>query len=242
MEHESESWPVGYGGSLDDRIAFLLRDLEDRHGVRPGGDPGRILRMLVRWVEGYGELAVGTNVSRYLHTDEVLWYHFYDSIAALCAFLQRGGRAGAPALDAVREVADVGSGAGVPGMLLAIWYEHWHVTLLDARLKKVSFMRELAACVGLSNVECIHARVPDPRLRGHRYDLVCARALGNPSRTLETTEPLARTDGLMLYYATATNVAEYRRLVRKRGLWSHEYSYRLPRRRVEYVAVACGRR
>ena len=72
-------------------------------------------------------------------------------------------------------ILDVGSGGGLPGVVLAIARPAWRVTCLDAVAKKSSFVRQVSAELGIGNLEAIHQRVQDHgSARG--YDVIVSRA------------------------------------------------------------------
>lgn len=102
-------------------------------------------------------------------------------------------------------VIDVGTGGGVPGLPLAIVMPHLHMTLLEATGKKVEFLKQAVATLGLSNVSVIQGRAEDlgqdrgqrrdsTRDGGHResFDAVIARAVGPIIVLAELTVPLAK--------------------------------------------------
>jgi 16S rRNA (guanine527-N7)-methyltransferase len=60
---------------------------------------------------------------------------------------------------------DVGSGAGLPGVVLAIAMPNAHVTCVDAVEKKISFIRQIKGILGLDNLESVHARVEDMEIQ-----------------------------------------------------------------------------
>ena len=74
-------------------------------------------------------------------------------------------------------IADIGTGAGFPGLPLALVNPDRHFTLIDATAKKLRFVEHAAAVMGVGNVRTLHARAeahkPDPR-----YDCLVSRALG----------------------------------------------------------------
>lgn len=109
-------------------------------------------------------------------------------------------------------VIDVGSGAGFPGIPLAIAMRGAHFTLVDATGKKTRFLEESAAALALGNVTVVQSRAEDlGRDRdGHRgrYDVVTARAVGRLPVLLELTVPLARIGGLVLAIKGAQATAE----------------------------------
>jgi 16S rRNA (guanine527-N7)-methyltransferase len=136
------------------------------------------------------------NLTSITDPDDAWRRHILDSLSLLAVLsdLPPGSR-----------VADVGTGAGFPGMVLAIVLPHLRFTLMDATDKKVVFVRQAADALALANVTPVRIRAEDAgqdrgektgsgRIGGHReqYDAVVARAVG-PLRVLaELTVPLAK--------------------------------------------------
>jgi 16S rRNA (guanine527-N7)-methyltransferase len=102
--------------------------------------------------------------------------------------------------DAVPEgadVCDVGSGAGLPGLVLAIRRPDLQVTLVEPLLRRTTFLDEAVASLGLANVEVVRARAEE--LHGHReFGVVTSRAVAPLPRLLDWSMPLVRTDGVLL--------------------------------------------
>lgn len=109
---------------------------------------------------------------------------------------QQGGGNGA---GGPLRVIDVGTGAGLPGMVLAVARPHWKVTLLDSLRKRCDFLREAAARAGLTNVEVVWCRAEEggqrPELR-QSYDLAVARAVAEARVLAELCLPFVRVGGL----------------------------------------------
>ncbi|MBI1370629.1 MAG: 16S rRNA (guanine(527)-N(7))-methyltransferase RsmG [Planctomycetes bacterium] len=103
-----------------------------------------------------------------------------------------------PLLEGVHRMIDVGSGGGLPGMVLAIARPQVKVTLLEATGKKAKFLRETAGKLGLGNVEVVNERAEtagqDKRYR-ERFDMAVARAVGPLNVLLELTLPLVQVGG-----------------------------------------------
>ncbi|KAG2499547.1 hypothetical protein HYH03_002492 [Edaphochlamys debaryana] len=123
--------------------------------------------------------------------------------AAGAAAAAAGGGGGAAVhvavADAPLRVVDVGTGAGLPGMVLAVARPQWKVTLLDSLRKRCDFLREAAALAGMSNVEVVWARAEDagqkPELR-QSFDLAVARAVAEARVLAELCLPFVRVGGL----------------------------------------------
>jgi 16S rRNA (guanine527-N7)-methyltransferase len=135
---------------------------------------------------------------------QVVTRHFLDSLACVAA-LPAALRAGDPS------VLDVGSGAGFPGLPLAIAFPGWRVTLLEATGKKVRFLEAAIAALGVLNVWAVAGRAEEvgrqPRQRG-AYDLVLARAVAALPTLLEYCCPFARVGGHIVLPKKGDLVAE----------------------------------
>jgi 16S rRNA (guanine527-N7)-methyltransferase len=104
---------------------------------------------------------------------EMLTHHLLDSLAAVPPLLRHTqGQAAA--------VLDVGSGGGLPGVVLAITCPQLTVHCVDTVAKKAAFVQQVAASLKLPNLCGIHARVESLRAdAGQGYDLVCSRAFAS---------------------------------------------------------------
>lgn len=104
---------------------------------------------------------------------DMLTHHLLDSLAVV-APLQRQLQARHPG-NGVR-LLDVGSGAGLPGVMIAICCPEIQVACVDAVAKKVAFIRQVQVALGLAGLQAHHARVET--LTG-AYDVVCSRAFAS---------------------------------------------------------------
>ena len=98
-----------------------------------------------------------------------------------------------------RHVVDVGTGAGFPGIPLAIVQQDADFTLLDSLGKRIRFLDEVREALGLGNVACVHGRAEE-FAREHReaFDLAVSRAVANLSTLAELCLPLVRVGGQFL--------------------------------------------
>jgi 16S rRNA (guanine527-N7)-methyltransferase len=105
-------------------------------------------------------------------------------------------------MDAVRTLIDVGSGAGVPGVVLAMCLPSVKVTLLDATKKRVDFLNRVCETLQL-NARAIHMRCEDaardPQYRD-AFDCATARAVASLPVLLELSLPFVRPGGFFLAY------------------------------------------
>lgn len=155
-------------------LEAALREGLDRLGLAvPDGDITRLLaylHLIAQWNKVY-------NLTAIRDPEAMLTQHLLDCLAIVPA-LRRGLAAGggvSPAEPgrAGRRVLDVGSGAGLPGVVLAICEPAWQVTCVDAVAKKAGFIRQVAAELGLPNLQATHQRV---EAMPGRYDLITSRA------------------------------------------------------------------
>ncbi|WP_019914537.1 16S rRNA (guanine(527)-N(7))-methyltransferase RsmG [Paenibacillus sp. HW567] len=129
------------------------------------------------------------NLTGIIERDQVYTKHFYDSLSlAFYADIEK-----------VRNLADIGSGAGFPGIPLKICFPHLKLTIVDSLSKRITFLQHVCDTLKLSNVQLIHGRAEDvARQFAHRdaYDLVTARAVARLSLLNEFCLPFTRKDGI----------------------------------------------
>ena len=122
----------------------------------------RYLDMLGRWNQVY-------NLTAVRDPNEMLTQHLLDSLAVVEPLRrQTGGAAG--------RLLDVGSGGGLPGVVIAICCPQLKVDCLDAVGKKAAFVQQVAAGLGLPNLRGVHGRVEKVT---DRYDVVSSRAFAS---------------------------------------------------------------
>jgi 16S rRNA (guanine527-N7)-methyltransferase len=104
-------------------------------------------------------------------------------------------------------VADIGSGAGLPGLVLAVARPDLRVTLIEPLLRRSTFLIEAVASLGLDNVEVVRARAED--LHGERtFDVVTSRAVAPLDRLARWSLPLTRGGGTFLPMKGSTAATE----------------------------------
>lgn len=94
-------------------------------------------------------------------------------------------------------VVDIGSGAGLPGIVLAIRRPDLHLTLVEPLLRRTTFLSEVVAALSLSNVEVVRGRA-DALHGRRRFDVVTSRAVAPLDRLLEWSMPLVDAHGALV--------------------------------------------
>ena len=112
------------------------------------------------------------NLTALRSPEEILTHHLLDSLSAVAPLSRELERIQIGVLDEP-SLLDVGSGGGLPGVVIAICCPHVKVTCVDAVSKKSAFVQQVAASLKLSNLKGVHSRVEN--LTGP-FDVVCSRA------------------------------------------------------------------
>jgi 16S rRNA (guanine527-N7)-methyltransferase len=130
--------------------------------------------------------------------------HVADSLSALAVPELRLGRA----------VADIGAGAGFPGLALAVALPEARVDLIEATGRKTAVIARLAEAAGIGNARAVTARAEEwagaPAGAGGRgaYDVVTARAVAGLPVLVEYAAPLLRDGGVLIAWKTSITAAE----------------------------------
>jgi 16S rRNA (guanine527-N7)-methyltransferase len=111
-------------------------------------------------------------------------------------------------------VADVGSGAGLPGLVLAIARDDLQLTLVEPLQRRTVFLEEAVSRLGLDNVEVVRARAEELHGRA-RFQVVTSRAVAPLGRLLDWSMPLVEAGGAMLAMKGATAADEVERAGRQ---------------------------
>jgi 16S rRNA (guanine527-N7)-methyltransferase len=123
--------------------------------------------------------------------DERAWQvHVADSLTGLEV----------PELREAKRIADVGAGAGFPGLVLAVALPEAEVDLVESVGRKCEFMRRAAAAAGIANANVLNTRSEDLAAGdgGETYDAVTARAVGRLSTLAELASPLLKPNGVLV--------------------------------------------
>lgn len=141
--------------------------------------------LLLRWNSTYNLTAIDS-------PSKVLTHHLLDSLALL-PLLNQGLRGNDSQTQ--QKVLDVGSGGGLPGVVLAISAPDLKITLVDKVQKKVAFLTQVKVELNLVNLQPLHARVETLR---ESFDVVVARAFSSLPELVRLTRPLLASSGRWL--------------------------------------------
>ena len=144
------------------------------------------------------------NLTAVRDADEMVTLHLLDSLVVL------------PYVDA-KNLLDVGSGAGLPGIPLALCLPDLQVTVIDSNSKKVSFMRQVKAELGITNLEVVGGRVEDIAPT-RQFEIIISRAFSDLSLFISLTHHLLDMDGKWLAMKGVYPEAELADLLAKTGV------------------------
>ncbi|CEN56811.1 16S rRNA (guanine(527)-N(7))-methyltransferase RsmG [Candidatus Methylopumilus turicensis] len=144
------------------------------------------------------------NLTAVRDADEMVILHLLDSLVVL------------PFIDA-KHLLDVGSGAGLPGIPLAICLPDLQVTVIDSNSKKVSFMRQAKAELGIANLEVLGGRVEEIAST-KKFEIIISRAFSDLSLFISLTHHLLDAQGKWLAMKGVYPEVELAELAAKTGV------------------------
>ena len=147
-----------------------------------------------------------TNLTRITSFDEFLVKHIADSLIVVSVL---------PAISTYElNIADVGSGAGFPGVPLALTFPDLNLTTIDSVKKKTSFIQQLVANLHLKNCQTVLGRARElsrmPEFK-ERFDIVLARAVSDTASLIRECHQMLKKDGgSLILYKTPKSIASER--------------------------------
>ncbi len=137
----------------------------------------RYIELLAKWNTAY-------NLTAVKEPEAMLKRHILDSLT-VHSFVEG------------EHCLDIGTGAGLPGMILALAQPEKHWTLLDSNQKKIRFLRHVVADLKINNVELVHGRI-EAFKPANDFDTIICRAFAPLVRMLEQTQHLLTTENQLL--------------------------------------------
>ena len=134
------------------------------------------------------------NLTRITAPEEFWEKHLWDSLRGIGELINN---------PLELKVIDLGTGAGFPGLPLAIARTDWQMTLVDSTAKKVGFVEYIAPELGLTNTHPLVSRIEalgQERQHRHQYDLALIRAVSSANVCAEYTLPLVKVGGTAILY------------------------------------------
>ncbi|HYG41742.1 MAG TPA: 16S rRNA (guanine(527)-N(7))-methyltransferase RsmG [Bordetella sp.] len=141
------------------------------------------LAQMQRWNRTY-------NLTAIRDPRQMLAQHLVDSLSVVNPLSR------VIASDAPATVYDIGSGGGLPGVVLAVMRPTWQVTCVDAVEKKMAFVRQMSGVLSLPNLRALHARVEDLPPAG--CDVVISRAFASLNDFASLAGRHVRNDGTLV--------------------------------------------
>ncbi len=129
------------------------------------------------------------NLTRLISNDDVYWKHYYDSLTIVEVI----------DLEKINTVCDVGTGPGIPGLVLKIFFPHIELYLVESNQKKGQFLQKVVAELNLNNVTIVNKRAEEYPKRDY-FDLVVTRATAPLPVIVELTTHLVRKNGKIVFY------------------------------------------
>lgn len=134
------------------------------------------------------------NLTRITNPDDFWEKHLWDSLRGVSRFMGDASPV---------NIIDIGTGAGFPGIPIAITQPNSTVTLLDSTQKKVAFLEKIIPELNLANVKTVTGRaeiIAKEFLHRNRYDVALTRAVASASVCAEYSLPLLKPGGLAIIY------------------------------------------
>lgn len=162
--------------------------------------------MLIEWNEKI-------NLTAITDDEEIISKHIVDSLEII-KYINEG-----------QKIIDVGTGAGLPGIIIAIYFEgNVNITLFDALNKRILFLQEVINKLDLKNTIAVHGRAEETSRNikfREVYDTAVSRAVARLNVLLELTVPFVKVGGNCIYMKaekTKEELSESKRAIKELGL------------------------
>ena len=142
----------------------------------------KYMNLLLEWNEKI-------NLTAITDVDDIILKHFIDSMTVL-KYIEKD-----------KSIIDVGTGAGFPGIPIAIRREDVKITLLDSLNKRINFLNEVCSELKINNIETIHGRAEEAgqnKKYREKYDIAVSRAVANMTTLSEYLIPFVKVGGICI--------------------------------------------
>ena len=137
------------------------------------------------------------NLTANKEPSQIVTLHLLDSLSVIAPLCKNAPN--------VKDILDVGSGAGLPGVVLAIMLPSVQVQCLDAVAKKAAFIRQISISLGLSNLLSHHSRIEDHE---PQFDVITSRAFSSLTDFVNLTQKNLKPHGIWLAMKGVVNEQE----------------------------------
>jgi len=169
-------------------IEALLNELLQEGGITSSGELTEDLKVYLGELYSWNQRI---NLTGLKTIEEMAIKHVGDTLT-LIRFLP----------DGIRHILDIGTGPGVPGLILKLFRPDLELILVDAVRKKISFLSTVIATIGLTGIRAEHCRVGINDIPGHLppegFDLIVSQALGPLDELARMARPLLSLNGLVI--------------------------------------------
>jgi 16S rRNA (guanine527-N7)-methyltransferase len=169
-------------------IEPLLNELLQEGGITPSGELTEDLKVYLGELYSWNQRI---NLTGLKTIEEMAAKHVGDTLT-LIRFLP----------DGARHILDIGTGPGVPGLILKLFRPDLELILVDAVRKKISFLSAVISKIGITGIRAQHCRVGVNDIPGHLppegFDLIVSQAVGPLDELAQMARPLLSPNGLVI--------------------------------------------
>jgi 16S rRNA (guanine527-N7)-methyltransferase len=205
------------------RIAELLRpflssfssachsEQDRRPGEEPAGPSAALLQHISIYIDILRRWNVRINLTAVRGEEEIVTRHFGESLFAACRLFPAPPEMARPgARGAALRVADLGAGAGFPGIPIKLWARDISMTLIESNQKKATFLREVVRSLTLTDVNVINTRAEAVQ---QTFDLVTLRAVERFAQVLPVATRLLAPNARLVLLIGSSQADEARAIL-----------------------------
>ena len=145
---------------------------------------------ILRYLDGLLLWGKAYNLTAITDPDEALVKHIFDCMAIIpmLPFVTQSNKS----------LLDIGTGAGLPSVILAILKPDWHIDALDSNQKKIRFIRQISSEIGLKNITPIASRIEHHHAqKAGAYDVITSRAFASLTDFVSLATPCLADTGVL---------------------------------------------